>query len=56
MLDVVNKHTGLLHDGRAANALEAILWHGGEAEQVKQRVIKMPAADRNALVAFLQSL
>jgi CxxC motif-containing protein (DUF1111 family) len=45
-----------LHDGRAASLLEAVLWHGGEAEAVKNRVVALPAADRTALVAFLKSL
>jgi CxxC motif-containing protein (DUF1111 family) len=45
-----------LHDGRAASLLEAVLWHGGEAEAVKNRVVMLSAADRAALVAFLKSL
>ena len=45
-----------LHDGRAATLLEAVLWHGGEAEGVKNRVTMLSAADRTALVAFLKSL
>lgn len=56
LLAVINGHTGLLHDGRAATVLEAILWHGGEAEATKQRVMKLPAKDRDALVAFVMSL
>ncbi|PIE14903.1 MAG: thiol oxidoreductase [Rhodobacterales bacterium] len=52
----VSGHTYFLHDGRARNLLEAILWHGGEASQAQQRVIQMPAADRDALIEFLQSL
>lgn len=52
----VNGHTGLLHDGRAANVLEAALWHGGEAQKVKERLMALPAADRDALVAFVMSL
>jgi CxxC motif-containing protein (DUF1111 family) len=56
LLSVVNGHTGLLHDGRAANVLEAMLWHGGEAEAIKQRVTKLSAAERDALVAFVMSL
>jgi CxxC motif-containing protein (DUF1111 family) len=52
----VNGHTGLLHDGRAANVLEAVLWHGGEAEAVKHRFMALGAADRQALLAFVQSL
>jgi CxxC motif-containing protein (DUF1111 family) len=52
----VNGHTGLLHDGRAAGVLEAVLWHGGEAEAVKHRFMALGAADRQALLAFVQSL
>jgi CxxC motif-containing protein (DUF1111 family) len=52
----VNKHTGLLHDGRAPGVLEAVLWHGGEAEATKQRVIMLPEANRAALIAFVESL
>jgi CxxC motif-containing protein (DUF1111 family) len=52
----VNGHTGLLHDGRAANVLEAVLWHGGEADAVKHRFMALGAADRQALLAFVQSL
>ncbi|MEP2530693.1 di-heme oxidoredictase family protein [Shimia sp.] len=52
----VSGHTYFLHDGRARNLLEAVLWHGGEAEPQRDAVIKMPAADRAALIAFLESL
>ncbi|MFC7705598.1 di-heme oxidoredictase family protein [Plastorhodobacter daqingensis] len=45
-----------LHDGRARTMLEAILWHGGAAQAARDRVTEMPAADRAALVAFLESL
>lgn len=53
---VVSGHTRFLHDGRARNLLEAILWHGGEAEATKQAVVTMPKADRAALIRFLESL
>jgi CxxC motif-containing protein (DUF1111 family) len=56
LLKDVNGHTRLLHDGRADGVLEAILWHGGEAEQAKQRVLNFSAADRQALVKFVESL
>jgi CxxC motif-containing protein (DUF1111 family) len=49
-------HLGLLHDGRAASPLEAVLWHGGEAEAVKKAFVALPAADRAALLAFLASM
>lgn len=52
----VNGHQRLLHDGRANGVLEAVLWHGGEAEASKQQVLKMNAQERAALVAFLDSL
>jgi CxxC motif-containing protein (DUF1111 family)/mono/diheme cytochrome c family protein len=45
-----------LHDGRARSLLEAVLWHGGEAQAVQERVVALPANDRAALLAFLQSL
>jgi CxxC motif-containing protein (DUF1111 family) len=56
LLGVINGHTGLLHDGRAAGVLEAVLWHGGEAEATRERVAKLPSQDRAALVAFVMSL
>ncbi len=56
LLGTISMHTGLLHDGRAANVLEAVLWHGGEAQATRDRVTKLSAADRDALVAFLGSL
>jgi CxxC motif-containing protein (DUF1111 family) len=56
LLGTINGNSGLLHDGRAANVLEAILWHGGEAEATRGRVVELPAADREALIAFVMSL
>ncbi|MCB9305983.1 MAG: c-type cytochrome [Lewinellaceae bacterium] len=56
LTQTVSGHTRFLHDGRARNLMEAILWHGGEAEQARQRVLKLSAADRASLLAFLQSL
>lgn len=47
---------GYLHDGRARTLTEAILWHGGEAEIIKNRFINLPTDEREALLAFLQSL
>ena len=56
LTETVNGHTLFLHDGRARNLLEAILWHGGEAEASRQRVAAMTRAERAALLAFLNSL
>ncbi|MEM7506750.1 MAG: di-heme oxidoredictase family protein [Pseudomonadota bacterium] len=52
----VSGHTYFLHDGRARSLLEAVLWHGGEAEAAKTRVVDMPPDDRAALIRFLESL
>ncbi len=52
----VNGHTEMLHDGRARNVLEAVLWHGGEAQQARDKVVQLSTQDRNALLAFLDSL
>ncbi|THF64708.1 thiol oxidoreductase [Pseudothauera nasutitermitis] len=56
LLERVNGHGELLHDGRARNVLEAVLWHGGEAQAARDRVIRLPRAEREALLAFLRSL
>lgn len=52
----VSGHTYFLHDGRARNLLEAILWHGGEAEAAKTAVTALSANERAKLIAFLESL
>jgi CxxC motif-containing protein (DUF1111 family) len=56
MIKTVNGHTRFLHDGRARDLMEAVLWHGGEAEAAKQRVLNLPKTDRTALTRFLESL
>ncbi|WP_304440816.1 di-heme oxidoredictase family protein, partial [Oleiphilus sp. HI0128] len=52
----VNGSHFLLHDGRARSILEAIMWHGGEAESAKQAVQTMPQEQRAQLLTFLESL
>ena len=56
LTQLVNQHTFLLHDGRARNVTEAILWHGGEAEASRERFRQLSKEDRDALLAFLDSL
>ncbi|MCB9705515.1 MAG: c-type cytochrome [Myxococcales bacterium] len=56
LVETVNGHTNFLHDGRARSLMEAILWHGGEGERSRDAVLALAAADRAALVAFLESL
>ena len=52
----VNGSTALLHDGRARNVIEAILWHGGEAGVSREAFRTMPKTDRDALVRFVESI
>jgi CxxC motif-containing protein (DUF1111 family) len=52
----VSGHSFFLHDGRARNLIEAILWHGGEAQKARDRFAAARAADRAALIRFLESL
>ncbi len=52
----VNGHTRYLHDGRARDLAEAILWHGGEATRARADFERLSAAERAALIAFLNSL
>ena len=52
----VSENTFFLHDGRARNLLEAILWHGGEAEQSKQFVVNITHQQRQQLIFFLESI
>lgn len=56
LVERVNGHTRLLHDGRARNLSEAILWHGGEAEPAREAYRMMPLSDREAIINFLKSL
>ena len=56
LIPVVNKHDLLLHDGRARRAAEAILWHGGEAENSRETFRNAAKPERDALIAFLNSL
>jgi CxxC motif-containing protein (DUF1111 family) len=53
---VVTGRESYLHDGRARTLLEAILWHGGEAEAARDAVAAMPKDDRAALIRFLGAL
>lgn len=52
----VAPQTGFLHDGRARNVLEAILWHGGEAQQSREAVEQMTQTQRRQLIEFIESL
>jgi len=53
---VANDEATFLHDGRARSILEAVLWHGGEAQAARDRVVNMLPDDRRKLLKFLESL
>ena len=56
LVNEVNGHTRFLHDRRARNIAEAILWHGGEGDAARQSFPKMSREESAALLRFLDSL
>lgn len=56
LTETVNGHTSFLHDGRARNLEEAILWHGGEAEAAQRAYQALEKRERVSLLSFLESL
>jgi CxxC motif-containing protein (DUF1111 family) len=56
LIPVVNGHTFYLHDGRARNIEEAVLWHGGEAQGAVNKFKRLSNDERAALLTFLNSL
>jgi CxxC motif-containing protein (DUF1111 family) len=56
LTETVSGHTLFLHDGRARNLTEAILWHGGEAKPARDKFAALSKDDRDALLAFVNSL
>jgi CxxC motif-containing protein (DUF1111 family) len=56
LTQTVSGHTFFLHDGRARNVEEAILWHGGEAQASRDGYAALSEADRAALIRFVESL
>lgn len=56
LTEQVSGHTFFLHDGRARNLTEAILWHGGEGEASKLAFTELSAQDRQKILTFLEAL
>jgi CxxC motif-containing protein (DUF1111 family) len=56
LVQVVSPQATFMHDGRARTLEEAIIWHGGEAESAKQAFRSASKSDRDALIAFLNTL
>jgi CxxC motif-containing protein (DUF1111 family) len=56
LTEIVSGHTYLMHDGRARNLTEAILWHGGEAQSARDGFAALSKEEREALIAFVRTL
>lgn len=56
LVETVNGHTMFLHDGRARNLEEAVLWHGGEAKQSRDFFVGLSSDERESVIRFLRSL
>lgn len=56
LTETVNGRTFYLHDGRARNLTEAVLWHDGEARKARDAFARLSADDRRRLLAFVNSL
>lgn len=56
LVQTVNGHTRFLHDGRARDLTEAVLWHGGEGQESKDAFRLLSKQEREALLKFLESL
>ena len=56
LTQTVSGHSFFLHDGRARNLAEAILWHGGEGQKARDAFANLPKSTRDDLLAFLGSL
>lgn len=54
--EIVNGHSHFLHDGRARNFTEAIMWHKGEGDVSRQLFSTMTKEERETLIMFLRSL
>jgi CxxC motif-containing protein (DUF1111 family) len=56
LTQTVNGHNNFLHDGRARNLTEAIMWHHGEGDKAKENYANLTRQDREAILKFLGSL
>lgn len=57
-IGIVAKNTDarFLHDGRAKTLDEAIRWHGGEADTVRQNYENLAEDDRQLLIQFINAI
>ena len=56
LVESINEAANFLHDGRARNFEEAILWHSGEGQTARDRYARLEKSEREDLIRFLHSL
>lgn len=56
LMKTTSGHTDMLHDLRARNYEEAILWHNGDAKPTKEKFRNLSKEDRESLIKFLESI
>jgi CxxC motif-containing protein (DUF1111 family) len=56
LIEIVNGHNHLLHDGRARGVAEAILWHDGEGRRSRDAFVQLSKTQRQELIQFVESL
>ncbi len=56
LVESLSANARFLHDGRARNIHEAILWHGGEAKPARKYVQELAPEDLDDLLVFVRSL
>lgn len=52
----LKKEPDLLHDGRAKTIEEAILWHGGEADEIKKNFMNLSQKEREKIINYIKEL
>ncbi len=53
---ILKDNKNFLHDGRARNLEQAILWHGGEADKSKTLFMNLPISSRGKILQFLNEI
>ncbi|WP_339723389.1 di-heme oxidoredictase family protein [uncultured Paraglaciecola sp.] len=56
LVQTVNEKATFLHDGRARTIEEAVLWHGGEAQNSLTAFKELTSEQRLQVLAFIESL
>jgi CxxC motif-containing protein (DUF1111 family) len=52
----IGMHAPLLHDGRARDIEEAILWHSGDAARARRKFVELGPRARQSLLRWLKTL